>query len=84
MIWSSKESCLFLNILSEINFYHQFSSSRGMFISDIPMHDASRDLMLMNEHWEEEWTLTQNLEILTDNLKKALADLESEKQKTDK
>lgn len=48
------------------------------------MHDASRDLMLMNEHWEEEWTLTQNLEILTDNLKKALADLESEKQKTDK
>lgn len=58
--------------------------SRGMFISDIPMHDASRDLMLMNEHWEEEWTLTQNLEILTDNLQKALADLESEKQKTDK
>lgn len=55
-----------------------------MFISDIPMHDASRDLMLMNEHWEEEWTLTQNLEILTDNLQKALADLESEKKKTDK
>jgi guanylate cyclase soluble subunit beta len=55
-----------------------------MYISDIPMHDASRDLMLMNEHWEEEWNLTQNLEILTDKLQTALAELETEKKKTDK
>lgn len=48
------------------------------------MHDASRDLMLMNEHWEEEWNLTQNLEILTDKLQTALAQLEIEKKKTDK
>ena len=48
------------------------------------MHDANRDLMLMNEHWEEEWNLTQNLEILTDKLQKALSELEKEKRKTDK
>jgi guanylate cyclase soluble subunit beta len=48
------------------------------------MHDANRDLMIMNEKWEEEWNLTQNLEILTDKLQKALADLENEKKKTDK
>ncbi len=40
--------------------------------------------MLMNEHWEEEWNLTQSLEILTDKLQKALLDLEIEKKKTDK
>ena len=55
-----------------------------MSISDIPRHDANRDLMLMNEHWEEEWNLTQNLEILNDKLQKALTELESEKRKTDK
>jgi hypothetical protein len=43
-----------------------------------------RELMLMNEHWEEEWNLTQSLEILTDKLQKALLDLEIEKKKTDK
>ena len=59
-------------------------SSRGLSISDMPMHDANRDLMLMNEHWEEEWNLTQSLEILNDNLSKALSELESEKKKTDK
>jgi len=53
-------------------------------VSDIPMHDANRDLMMMNEHWEEEWNLTQNLEILTDKLQKALSELEIEKKKTDK
>lgn len=57
---------------------------RGLCISDIPLHDANRDLMLMNEHWEEEWNLTQSLEILNDKLQKALAELESEKKKTDK
>jgi hypothetical protein len=40
--------------------------------------------MLMNEHWEEEWNLTQSLEILTDKLQRALLDLEIEKKKTDK
>jgi len=48
------------------------------------MHDSNRDLILMNEHWEQEWILTQNLEILTDKLQKALLELEIEKKKTDK
>lgn len=56
---------------------------RGLCISDIPMHDSSRDLMLINEHWSEEWELCQNLEILTDKLQQATKELESEKKKTD-
>lgn len=55
-----------------------------MRISDIPMHDANRDLILLNENWEEQWKCTQKLEILTDKLKKALTDLEIEKKKTEK
>lgn len=47
------------------------------------MHDATRDLVLMSEHWENEWNMTQNLEILTEKLKKALNELEIEKKKTD-
>jgi guanylate cyclase soluble subunit beta len=55
----------------------------GLYISDIPMHDSNRELMLINEHWSEEFVLTQNLEILTDKLQQATKELESEKQKTD-
>ena len=58
--------------------------SRNLRISDIPLTDANRDLMIMNEKWEEEWNLTQNLEILTDKLQKALSELNTEKKKTDK
>ena len=48
------------------------------------MHDSTRELVFMNEKWENEWEMTKNLEILTDKLKKALNDLEIEKKKTDK
>jgi guanylate cyclase soluble subunit beta len=57
---------------------------RSLFLSDIPVYDATRELVLLNEHWETEWNLTQNLEILTDKLKRALEELEVEKKKTDK
>ncbi len=57
---------------------------RGLCISDIPLHDSNRELMLINEHWSEEFELTQSLEILTDKLQQATKELESEKKKTDK
>jgi guanylate cyclase soluble subunit beta len=54
------------------------------FLSDIPLHDATKDLVLMSEHFEEEYNLARNLEILTDNLQQSYRDLEQEKKKTDK
>lgn len=48
---------------------------RGLCISDIPIHDSNRDLMLINERWSEEWELCQNLEILTDKLQQATKEL---------
>ncbi|EAT32525.1 AAEL015372-PA [Aedes aegypti] len=59
-------------------------TKKGLHISDIPLHDASRDLVLLSEQFEAEYKLTTNLEILTDRLQQTYRDLESEKQKTDR
>lgn len=57
---------------------------RGLYISDIPLHDATRDLVLMSEQFEADYKLTRNLELLTDKLQQTYRELESEKQKTDR
>lgn len=57
---------------------------RGLYISDIPLHDATRDLVLMSEQFEADYKLTRNLEILTDKLQQTYRELEGEKQKTDR
>ncbi|XP_067000206.1 guanylate cyclase soluble subunit beta-1 [Anabrus simplex] len=57
---------------------------RGLFISDIPLHDATRDLVLMSEQFEADYKLTRNLELLTDKLQQTNRELDSEKQKTDR
>ncbi|XP_019869558.1 guanylate cyclase soluble subunit beta-1 [Aethina tumida] len=56
---------------------------RGFYISDIPLHDATRDLVLMSEQFEADYKLTRNLEILTDKLQQTYRELETEKKKTD-
>jgi guanylate cyclase soluble subunit beta len=57
---------------------------KGLTISDVPLHDATRDLVLLSEKFEAEYKLTRNLEILTDKLQQTYRELESEKQKTDR
>ncbi|KAL4230720.1 Guanylate cyclase soluble subunit beta-1 [Mactra antiquata] len=59
-------------------------SRRGLFLSDIPLHDSTRDLVLLSEKFDEEYRLTQKLEFLTDKLQTMHRELETEKQKTDK
>lgn len=56
----------------------------GLYISDIPLHDATRDLVLMSEQFEADYKLTQNLELLTDKLQQTYRILDREKQKTDR
>ncbi|NWI55371.1 GCYB1 cyclase, partial [Calyptomena viridis] len=55
----------------------------SLYLSDIPLHDATRDLVLLGEQFREEYKLTQELEILTDRLQHTLRALEDEKKKTD-
>uniref|UniRef100_A0A1B0BHM7 Guanylate cyclase soluble subunit beta-1 n=1 Tax=Glossina palpalis gambiensis TaxID=67801 RepID=A0A1B0BHM7_9MUSC len=68
----------FENVLAHINTIY------GLYISDVPLHDATRDLVLLSEKFEAEYKLTKNLEMLTDKLQQTFRDLESEKQKTDR
>ncbi|XP_072040201.1 guanylate cyclase soluble subunit beta-1-like [Amphiura filiformis] len=56
---------------------------RHLYLSDIPLHDATRDLVLVSEKFEAEYKLTQKLEVLTDKLQQTYRDVELEKGKTD-
>ncbi|KAK6976642.1 guanylate cyclase soluble subunit beta-1-like isoform X1 [Biomphalaria glabrata] len=76
------ESILFMCSPSVMNL--DDISRRGLYLSDIPLHDATRELVLLSEHWEAEYKLAQNLEVLTDQLQQTYRELEDEKKKTDR
>lgn len=59
-------------------------SRRNLYLSDIPLHDATRDLVLLSEKFEAEYKLARKLEILNDQLQQTYIELEDEKKKTDK
>ena len=53
-------------------------TSKGLCLSDIPIHDATRDLVLLSENIQKELKLTQQLGIVSDHLKKIHAELHEE------
>jgi guanylate cyclase soluble subunit beta len=53
-------------------------------LSDIPLHDATRDLVLLSEQFAAEYKLTKDLEVLTDQLQQKHHELKLEKQRTDR
>ncbi|XP_048756581.1 guanylate cyclase soluble subunit beta-1-like [Ostrea edulis] len=57
---------------------------KGLYLSDIPLHDATRDLVLLSERFEADYKLAQNLEVLNDQLQQTYRELEDEKAKTDR
>lgn len=65
-------------------FFFSVCFRKGLYISDVPIHDATRDLVLLSEQFEAGYKLTRNLEVLTDKLQQTYRELESEKQKTDR
>ncbi|PFX22669.1 guanylate cyclase soluble subunit beta-1-like [Stylophora pistillata] len=56
----------------------------GLYLSDIPIHDATRDLILLSEQHNAESRLSQRLEILTDKLQQTSRELQQEQQLTDR
>jgi guanylate cyclase soluble subunit beta len=56
----------------------------GLYLSDIPIHDATRDLILLSEHRNAECALTQRLQIVTDKLQQTARELKKEQQLADK
>ncbi|EDO47084.1 predicted protein [Nematostella vectensis] len=59
-------------------------NEKGLYMSDIPIHDATRDLILLSEQHNAEFKLSQRLEILTDKLQQTSRELENEQQLNDR
>lgn len=59
-------------------------NNTGLFLSDIPLHDATRDLVLLSEQFEAEYKVQKKLTMLTEQLNVMKNDLEEEKKKTDR
>lgn len=56
---------------------------RGLFLSDIPIHDATRDLILVSEQAQAQDGLKKRMEQLQTELEQASNELEEEKKKTE-
>ena len=61
-----------------------FTYTLGLYLSDIPIHDATRDLILLSEQHNAESHLSQRLEILTDKLQQTSREIQQEQQLTDR
>ena len=59
-------------------------SERGLFLSDLPLHDSTRDLLLLSEQLRAEYELTRRLEETTDTCQRTYRELQVEKQLADK
>lgn len=59
-------------------------NNTGLFLSDIPLHDATRDLVLLSEQFEAEYKVQKKLTMLTEKLNVMKNELEEEKKKTDR
>ena len=55
-----------------------------MYLSDIPVHDATRDIILLSQQHSAEHKLTKDLEIITDKLQQTSRELEYEQKLADK
>ena len=58
-------------------------SSSGLYLSDIPIHDATRDLILITQARKAERQLVEKLEETTNNLRKLQCRLQEDKRRTD-
>ena len=56
----------------------------GLYISDIPIHDASRDLIMQAERAVAEFRLIKQTEELVDSLRQTQSDLQREKMLTER
>lgn len=57
--------------------------NQGLYLSDIPVHDVTRDLLLLNRHFRVEMTIAAELEETKKDLEIQKACVEHEKQRAD-
>jgi guanylate cyclase soluble subunit beta len=56
---------------------------QGLYLSDIPIHDVTRDLLLLNRHFQVEMSIAAELEETKNALELQKARVEQEKQRAD-
>ena len=83
MVYVSESDCLLFMCSPSVSSLDDLNH-RGLYLSDIPIHDSTRELVLLSEKFEEEYRLAQRLEFLTEKLKRTHRELEDEKRKTDR
>ncbi|ELT97386.1 hypothetical protein CAPTEDRAFT_190571 [Capitella teleta] len=59
-------------------------SEHGLYLSDIPLHDSTRDLILLSEQLRAEYELTKRLEDATDTCQRTYGELQVQKEMADK
>ncbi|GAU88898.1 hypothetical protein RvY_01515-2 [Ramazzottius varieornatus] len=57
---------------------------QGVYLTDIPVHDAVKDLILMSEVFAKEQEAAKQMEAMTQVMQSRLEELETEKKKTDR
>ena len=58
--------------------------TRGLYLSDFPIHDATRDLLMMMECCRAEMAMAIKMELLTENLRETKMRLEEEKSRSER
>ena len=83
MIYLEESACIIFFCSPSVSSLDDLSQ-RGLYLSDIPLHDATRDLVFLSEKFHVEYKLAQKLEILTEELSRTYKEVEDEKKKTDR
>lgn len=83
MVQLGERNCNYMFICSPVVEKLTDLKNRGLFISDIPLHDMTRELLLLNEQRLAEFQLSKQLEETTAQLQATSVALEMEKVKAD-
>lgn len=80
---SSQESSNFLFLASPRVESVEELETQGLYLSDIPIHDVTRDLILLNRHFRVEMNIAAELEQTKKDLQLQKSYVEREKQRAD-
>lgn len=81
---SQRENCPVLFLASPRISSIEELEQRGLYLSDIPMHDVTRDLILLNRHFRVEMRIAQELEQTKRDLEMQKAQVQEEKARADR
>ncbi|XP_065669662.1 uncharacterized protein LOC100197914 isoform X2 [Hydra vulgaris] len=75
--------CLWFVGSPKVDLVSQLNGESNLYLSDIPIHDATREVLLVNERTNEQDNLKTQLEVLTNRLKETSKELALSKMNTE-